>query len=183
MRVARIPDVVRDCALASAGEVKSCRGFVGSGRCQNGVGEATPKLRGGMVVGCWLRVEGGAGTTAARACEFRAGQHSDDCYENSRGQNAAATFFPCLLFRQLNDFFEAPNVVRDSRFHRGRDAQRLMDFPEIVEHVVKRQHGGLTLSRRNENRRVIPWEPFAICTKDILFLCLRRHCALPGACL
>jgi hypothetical protein len=33
---------------------------------------------------------------------------------------------------QRNDFLQAPNVIRDSRFHRGRDAERLMDASEIV---------------------------------------------------
>ena len=42
-----------------------------------------------------------------------------------------------LVTQQRNDFVYAPNMVRYARRHRWRDAQRLMDAGEVVEHVVQ----------------------------------------------
>lgn len=39
---------------------------------------------------------------------------------------------------QCNDFLNVPYMVRESRFHRGRDAQALMDATKIVIHEVQR---------------------------------------------
>jgi hypothetical protein len=43
-----------------------------------------------------------------------------------------------ILFDKRDDFFQSPNVVGDSRFHRGRDAQGLVNPAEIVVHEVNR---------------------------------------------
>jgi hypothetical protein len=41
------------------------------------------------------------------------------------------------LAQQGNYLFQAPNVLRDTRFHRGSDAQALVDSAEIVVHEVE----------------------------------------------
>jgi hypothetical protein len=40
--------------------------------------------------------------------------------------------------QQTNDFFQAPNVVCNPRFHCGRHAQRLVNPAEIVVHIMNR---------------------------------------------
>ena len=42
-----------------------------------------------------------------------------------------------LAIQKSNDFFDRPNMVGDTRFHRGSDAQGLMNPAEIVVHEVK----------------------------------------------
>jgi len=42
------------------------------------------------------------------------------------------------LIRKRSNFLKAPNVVRETSFHRWRNAQRLVNTAEVVVHEVKR---------------------------------------------
>jgi hypothetical protein len=42
-----------------------------------------------------------------------------------------------FLRKKRGDFFQTPNVIRNSRFHRGSNAQAAMDAAEVVVHEVK----------------------------------------------
>ena len=43
-----------------------------------------------------------------------------------------------ILIKQRNDFFQSPNVIGDTRFHCGCDAQGLVNPAEVVVHEVNR---------------------------------------------
>src|SRR5258708_30526467 len=43
------------------------------------------------------------------------------------------------LVRKGRNLFHTPDVVCNSRFHRRRDANRLIDFGEVVEHRIGAQ--------------------------------------------
>lgn len=42
-----------------------------------------------------------------------------------------------MLFKQVNDLLDLPNVAGDSRLHRGCHSQALMNPAEVVVHEVK----------------------------------------------
>lgn len=42
------------------------------------------------------------------------------------------------IVKQSNDFFKAPNVVRNASRHRRRDAQRLMNPREVIVQEIER---------------------------------------------
>lgn len=50
-----------------------------------------------------------------------------------------------LVFEQRNQFFNSPNVIYKTSFHRRRHAQRLMDAAEIVVGVIDRNHVAVIL--------------------------------------
>jgi hypothetical protein len=59
------------------------------------------------------------------------------------------------LFKQGDYLFQAPNMIRNSSFHRGRHAQRLMHAAEVVIHEVQCQRVFVSLKLLAES--VGPW--------------------------
>jgi hypothetical protein len=59
--------------------------------------------------------------------------------EKYQKRNAATLLWRRTLISQLGYFLKSPNVLSYACFHRRGNAQRLVDAPEIVVHVIDRQ--------------------------------------------
>src|SRR5260370_2706045 len=44
-----------------------------------------------------------------------------------------------LWIQKTDDFLDIPNVVANTRFHRGSDAQSLVNAAKVIKHKVERQ--------------------------------------------
>lgn len=62
------------------------------------------------------------------------------------------------MIQESDDVFNGPDVRGDPRFHRGRDAQRLMNANEVVVHVEQRDRVSMILDLLTE-RICQPREP------------------------
>lgn len=51
-----------------------------------------------------------------------------------------------VLFQKSDHFFDGPDMIRDSGFHRGRNAKRFVNSAEVIVHVVNCNRGDMILN-------------------------------------
>lgn len=73
-------------------------------------------------------------------------ENSDTAIANpSDVMSTRAALIVISVLQQRDDFFNRPDVIRYSSFHRGRHAERLMHAAEVVIHEVECHHRGVVL--------------------------------------